>query len=648
MSELIGYLSEVEHLKGELTIPKQIGEAELGEKTITENDTYEAQDDGLDGYSKVIVNVSGGGGTPVIESLSVTPTTSQQTYNESGVDGYKPVVVAAMPTGTEGTPTATKGAVSNHSVAVTPSVTNQAGYIEGGTKTGTAVTVSASELDSGTKPITANGSNQDVVGYAAVDVAVPNSYSAGDEGKVVSSGALVAQTAHADVTPTTSDQTIDTTTNNSIKVKGDADLVAANIKKDVEIFGVTGSYEGGGGGSREDLCEPLDVDFIDYDGRLLYSYTATDFLELSALPPNPTNEGLVAQGWNWSLADAKEYVQQNGTHVIGQNYTTSDGATHAYIHIPDGLINVPFGVNIQTSVKANTTINWGDGTSTTTDANANTLKLYTHAYDTSGDYEIIISSSSGDFQFGANILNQYAFSNTSYPTVIYRPYIRKVAIGSNCSRLNRSCFELYAGLESMSIPTTLTSFDSNGNGTIWQNCVSLKALVIPSGTTKITGYSINSCTNIKYISLPKTLTTSCNLIDAVTNRMLRKLAYPSAATTPDRPAYGCTSLTHFAAPGTYTTVKSNYLRDCPLVKRVTIPATVTSVQTFALYPCINMEEIHFLSTTPPSLAGASNMFSTSDRLSIYVPYSADHSILNAYKTATNWSTFASYIEEEPQ
>lgn len=112
----------------------------------------------------------------------------------------------------------------------------------------------ATTIPTGTKniSITANGTTtHDVVGYASASVTanVPNSYSAGDEGKVVSSGALVSQTAHADVTPTTSDQTIDTTTNNSIKVKGDADLVAGNIKKDVDIFGVTGSYEGGGGGS---------------------------------------------------------------------------------------------------------------------------------------------------------------------------------------------------------------------------------------------------------------------------------------------------------------------------------------------------------------------------------------------------------------
>lgn len=217
------------------------GDATLGEKTITQNGVYNASADGYDGYSRVTANVPTGGDTPVIESLSVTPTTSQQTYNDSEVDGYKPVVVAAMPTGTEGTPTATKGAVSNHSVAVTPSVTNQAGYINGGTKTGTAVTVSASELDSGTKSITSNGSNQDVVGYAAVDVAVPNSYSAADEGKVVSSGALVAQTSD---TVTTND-TYDTTLINSLTV---------NVS--------------GGGGDRLD-------DFLGNEGNFASAYDIT-------------------------------------------------------------------------------------------------------------------------------------------------------------------------------------------------------------------------------------------------------------------------------------------------------------------------------------------------------------------------------------
>lgn len=73
--------------------------------------------------------------------------------------------------GTAGTPTATKGTVSNHSVSITPSVTNTEGYISGGTKTGTAVTVNASELVSGNRAITAAGSNIDVANYSTASVA---------------------------------------------------------------------------------------------------------------------------------------------------------------------------------------------------------------------------------------------------------------------------------------------------------------------------------------------------------------------------------------------------------------------------------------------------------------------------------------------
>lgn len=88
--------------------------------------------------------------------------------------GYYEVASSkSVASGTAGTPTATKGTVSNHQVSVTPSVTNTTGYITGSTKTGTAVTVSASELASGNKAITDNGMNIDVVGYSTVSVAVP-------------------------------------------------------------------------------------------------------------------------------------------------------------------------------------------------------------------------------------------------------------------------------------------------------------------------------------------------------------------------------------------------------------------------------------------------------------------------------------------
>ena len=112
-------------------------------------------------------------------NTTITPTTSPQTIGGANYMMAGPVTVAAMPSGTAGTPTASKGSVSNHSVSVTPSVTNSAGYIDGGTKTGTGVQVTAAELESGTKSITQNGTGIDVTGYAAVDVAVQSSVNIG-------------------------------------------------------------------------------------------------------------------------------------------------------------------------------------------------------------------------------------------------------------------------------------------------------------------------------------------------------------------------------------------------------------------------------------------------------------------------------------
>ena len=68
------------------------------------------------------------------------------------------------------------------------------------------------------KSVTHNGTytalEDEADGYSSVSVEVPNTYSANDEGKVVSNGALVTQTA----TSTTTNGTIDTTTNNSVTV----------------------------------------------------------------------------------------------------------------------------------------------------------------------------------------------------------------------------------------------------------------------------------------------------------------------------------------------------------------------------------------------------------------------------------------------
>ena len=187
------------------------GSAVLGTKTVTANGTYNASSDSYDGYSQVTVNVPPT--VPNLQSKTATPSESSQTITaDTGYDGLSGVEVGAISStyvgsgidrndstdltvsgatvtvpsgyyenqasksvasGTEGTPTATKGTVSNHQVSVTPSVTNTGGYIQGGTKTGTAVTVSASELVSGSETKTANGT-YDVTNLEELVVNVPS------------------------------------------------------------------------------------------------------------------------------------------------------------------------------------------------------------------------------------------------------------------------------------------------------------------------------------------------------------------------------------------------------------------------------------------------------------------------------------------
>lgn len=114
--------------------------------------------------------ISGGAQTGTAVSVSASELVSGTlTVDSSGTKDVTNYASASVPSGTAGTPSATKGTVSNHSVSVTPSVTNTTGWIAGSTKTGTAVTISASELVSGTLNVSESGT-QDVTNYENISV----------------------------------------------------------------------------------------------------------------------------------------------------------------------------------------------------------------------------------------------------------------------------------------------------------------------------------------------------------------------------------------------------------------------------------------------------------------------------------------------
>ena len=156
-------------------------------KTVTPSESKQTitPDSGYTGLGAVTVNAIPTDyiGSGITQRSSTDLTVSGATIT-APAGYYSAAASKSVTTGTAGTPSATKGMVSNHAISVTPKVTNTTGYITGGTKTGTAVTVSASELVSGTLNVTSNGT-KDVTNYATVSVAVPVGASINNQDKTI-------------------------------------------------------------------------------------------------------------------------------------------------------------------------------------------------------------------------------------------------------------------------------------------------------------------------------------------------------------------------------------------------------------------------------------------------------------------------------
>ena len=354
---------------------------------------------------------------------------------------------------------------------------------------------------------------------------------------------------------------------------------------------------------------PGDITFYDYDGTIVTSWTLAELATKTALPDYPSHNGLICQGWNWSLADLKT---ANRKMNVGAMYITDDGKTRIYIHLEEGRTSPMLGVCPNGTVD----IDWGDGTTHDTLTGSDTsTAVYTsaHSYAAPGDYVIQLTVT-GSMGFGSKSLLVYT-SEPDNRNSAYSNAIRKVELGSSVTSIGDYAFQYCYSLSSITIPDSVTSISDYAFG----ECYILSSITIPDGVTSIGGYTFRYCYSLSSITIP----------DGVTS-------------IGDYAFFGCYSLSSITIPDSVTSIGNYAFRHCRILSSITIPDGVISIGNYAFYNCYGLAHLYFLPTTPPSVSKSNAFGNIPTDCVIHVPVGS----LSAYTSATNYPSSSTYTYVE--
>lgn len=452
-------------------------------------------------------------------------------------------------------------------------------------------------------------------------------------------------------------------------------LVPENIAKDVEIGGVVGTHEGGGG--------DYTVLVLDYDGTVLAEKHLNEG-NVFTLPAAPAHEGLVFDGWSSSadIVDNSITVGQQDV-MVGAMYHTASGATEVDIVLTSvtGLT-----CTFVATLTGKTSIDWGDGTTDT---------KTTHTYSTYGKYTIKIygmtalgngSTSTGGlvtkqtyyvtsvrFASTVNTIGKYAFvycyglrsvvipnsvTTIDAYTFYYCQGISCVVIPNSVTRIASNTFDHVGGLKEVVIPKGVTDIGSSA----FYYCYRLPHIVIPDGVTTIGGSAFYECHNLESITVPGSVTSFGSTFRYIYG--LRKVVILEGATTISSSAFQCCyGLTDVVIPNSVTSIGSGAFYSCYGLTDVVIPEGVTSLEGSVFGSCYGLRSVvvpksvatvaagafggsygvvrydFTAHTSVPTLSAATAFTGINGACQILVPAA----LYDEWVAATNWATYADYI-----
>ena len=581
---------------------------DLQTKSVTPTETAQSVTPDAGYYALEKVNVGAISNTYVgsgITQRSSSDLTASGATVTAPAGYYSVSASKSVASGTAGTPTATKGTVSNHSISVTPSVTNTTGYITGGTKTGTAVPVSASELVSGTLTISSSGT-KDVTNYASASVASGSATASATKGTVsnhsISVTPSVTRTAGY-ITAGSSNGTAVTVSASEL-VSGTLDVNSAGTK-DVTNYASVSIPSGTQGtptfnrnnGTNSVTLTPVVVNSAGY---------------INGGSKNGTSVTISAS----ELVSGTKTITENGTGIDVTNYASVD-------------VDVPSSPSSGGELKA-----FIERTTATPTLPSDLTKIANHAF---SYYDTLALT---ELPSGITSIGTYAFHSCSALALTSLPSglttisdftfhgctnLALTSLPSGITSIGSGAFYGCCNMPLTSLPSGLTTIGS----TAFQGCRSMVLTTIPSSVTSISSNAFNACTglvNIQCDGIMGTVGTDAFTCNSTYPSNLETLRFPNLSKGK--------SVTWSTVCGTTTVANAAQklrLADIGFTYRIAASAFAN---------CYALKTLILRRTTVCSLANVSAFLNTPMRGynsltgTVYVP----SDLISSYQTATNWST----------
>lgn len=304
----------------------------------------------------------------------------------------------------------------------------------------------------------------------------------------------------------------------------------------------------------------------------------------------------------------------NGITSIGNyafhycsNIAVEGGTT---LEIPNGVTSI--GVN----AFFNNFSNFGQGTITNSVTIPSTLRtINTNAFNgcTYLYYTDITDLSSW--------FNVTLDAQTSCPW--YSAYSKNIRINGNT-------------LTNLTIPSDVTTLKSY----TFANYTTLTGLTIPSTVTAIDGEYTFYNTRIRELTVPSSVTSWNGRYTFSLNTSLSSVTLNNNSSVPNYAFSGCTNLREATINlnGLNRSLFNNVFFGCNSLSSVTMNSSVGYISDFSFSGCTNLKSITIDRTTPPVIY-TNTFHGTPSDLKFYVPCSA----VNTYRTANDWSNYASQI-----